>query len=64
MLVITLHEFGHAITACYAGGRVKSISLNLHEGGVTHTVGVVVLTGQFKMRSLSIQAGSRGSLYI
>ncbi|KAI0377592.1 peptidase M50B-like-domain-containing protein [Hypomontagnella monticulosa] len=39
MLVIAFHEFGHAITACCTGGRVKSISLDPHEGGVTHMVG-------------------------
>lgn len=39
MLVIAFHEFGHAITAVCTGGRVKSISLDPHEGGVTHMVG-------------------------
>lgn len=39
MLVIAFHEFGHAITACCTGGRVKSISLDPHEGGVTHMIG-------------------------
>lgn len=39
MLVIAFHEFGHAITALCTGGRVKSISLDPHEGGVTHMVG-------------------------
>ncbi|RWA09308.1 hypothetical protein EKO27_g5779 [Xylaria grammica] len=39
MLVIAFHEFGHAITAVLTGGRVKSISLDPHEGGVTHMVG-------------------------
>ncbi|OTB02932.1 hypothetical protein M426DRAFT_322177 [Hypoxylon sp. CI-4A] len=39
MLVIAFHEFGHAITACCTGGRVKSISLDPREGGVTHMVG-------------------------
>ena len=39
MLVIAFHEFGHAITACCTGGRVKSISLDPHEGGVTHMSG-------------------------
>lgn len=39
MLVIAFHEFGHAITACCTGGRVKYISLDPREGGVTHMVG-------------------------
>ncbi|KAI3338139.1 peptidase M50B-like-domain-containing protein [Ustulina deusta] len=39
MLVIAFHEFGHAIAAVLTGGRVKSISLDPHEGGVTHMVG-------------------------
>ncbi|KAI5856723.1 peptidase M50B-like-domain-containing protein [Durotheca rogersii] len=39
MLVIAFHEFGHAVTACCTGGHVKSISLDPHEGGVTHMVG-------------------------
>ncbi|KAF7560118.1 hypothetical protein G7046_g4033 [Stylonectria norvegica] len=39
MLVIAFHEFGHAITAVLTGGRVKSISLDPNEGGVTHMVG-------------------------
>lgn len=38
MLVIAFHEFGHAITAVLTGGRVKSISLDPNEGGVTHLV--------------------------
>ncbi|KAI0203489.1 peptidase M50B-like-domain-containing protein [Astrocystis sublimbata] len=39
MLVIAFHEFGHAFAAILTGGRVKSISLDPHEGGVTHMVG-------------------------
>ncbi|KAF4973032.1 hypothetical protein FZEAL_9436 [Fusarium zealandicum] len=39
MLVIAFHEFGHAITAVLTGGKVKSISLDPNEGGVTHMVG-------------------------
>lgn len=39
MLVIAFHEFGHAITACCTGGKVESISLDPHEGGVTHMRG-------------------------
>lgn len=39
MLVIAFHEFSHAITACCTGGRVESISLDPHEGGVTHMRG-------------------------
>jgi hypothetical protein len=39
MLVIAFHEFSHAITSCFTGGRVESISLDPHEGGVTHMRG-------------------------
>ncbi|TGJ81713.1 hypothetical protein E0Z10_g7048 [Xylaria hypoxylon] len=39
MLVIAFHEFSHAFAAVLTGGRVKSISLDPHEGGVTHMVG-------------------------
>lgn len=39
MLVIAFHEFGHAITAVLTGGKVKSISLDPNEGGVTHMLG-------------------------
>ncbi|KAI8955053.1 peptidase M50B-like-domain-containing protein [Xylaria longipes] len=39
MLVIAFHEFSHAIAAVLTGGHVKSISLDPHEGGVTHMVG-------------------------
>jgi len=39
MLVIAFHEFGHAITACCTGGKVVSIELDPHEGGVTHMKG-------------------------
>ncbi|GAB1314215.1 Peptidase M50B-like-domain-containing protein (Fragment) [Madurella fahalii] len=39
MLVIAFHEFGHAITCVLTGGRVKSISLDPREGGVTHMQG-------------------------
>lgn len=38
MLVIAFHEFSHAITACLTGGKVESIELDPHEGGVTHMV--------------------------
>jgi hypothetical protein len=39
MLVIAFHEFGHAITALLTGGRVESITLDPHEGGVTQMRG-------------------------
>jgi len=39
MLVIAFHEFGHAITCVLTGGRVLSISLDPHEGGVTRMEG-------------------------
>ncbi|KAK1770382.1 peptidase M50B-like-domain-containing protein [Phialemonium atrogriseum] len=39
MLVIAFHEFSHALAAVLTGGRVKSISLDPHEGGVTHMQG-------------------------
>ncbi|KAH7027766.1 peptidase M50B-like-domain-containing protein [Microdochium trichocladiopsis] len=39
MLVIAFHEFSHAFAAILTGGKVKSISLDPREGGVTHMVG-------------------------
>ncbi|KAK3299363.1 peptidase M50B-like-domain-containing protein [Chaetomium fimeti] len=39
MLVIAFHEFGHAFACVLTGGRVKSISLDPREGGVTHMQG-------------------------
>ncbi|KAJ5189986.1 hypothetical protein N7491_007973 [Penicillium cf. griseofulvum] len=56
MLVIAFHEFGHAITACCTGGKVKSISLDPHEGGVTHMQG--------GMRAITLPAGYLGSSII
>ncbi|KAL5361248.1 peptidase M50B-like-domain-containing protein [Aspergillus floccosus] len=56
MLVIAFHEFGHAITACCTGGRVKSISLDPHEGGVTHMQGGI--------SAVTLPAGYLGSSII
>ncbi|KAF2797819.1 hypothetical protein K505DRAFT_405560 [Melanomma pulvis-pyrius CBS 109.77] len=56
MLVIAFHEFGHAITACCTGGRVKSISLDPHEGGVTHMLGGI--------QAITLPAGYLGSSLI
>ncbi|PMD53451.1 uncharacterized protein K444DRAFT_668065 [Hyaloscypha bicolor E] len=56
MLVIAFHEFGHAITACCTGGRVKSISLDPREGGVTHMVGGI--------SAVTLPAGYLGSSLI
>ncbi|KAI1267781.1 peptidase M50B-like-domain-containing protein [Xylariaceae sp. FL1019] len=56
MLVIAFHEFGHAITAILTGGRVKSISLDPREGGVTHMVG--------GKSALTLPAGYLGSSLI
>lgn len=56
MLVIAFHEFGHAVTACCTGGRVKSISLDPHEGGVTHMQG--------GMSAVTLPAGYLGSSII
>ncbi|KAK7431349.1 hypothetical protein QQZ08_002120 [Neonectria magnoliae] len=56
MLVIAFHEFGHAITAVLTGGRVKSISLDPNEGGVTHMVG--------GKSALTLPAGYLGSSII
>lgn len=56
MLVIAFHEFGHAITAVLTGGRVKSISLDPREGGVTHMVGGI--------SALTLPAGYLGSSLI
>ncbi|KAF2474989.1 uncharacterized protein BDR25DRAFT_340617 [Lindgomyces ingoldianus] len=53
MLVIAFHEFGHAITACCTGGRVESISLDPHEGGVTHMRGGI--------QAITLPAGYLGS---
>ncbi|KAK0314677.1 hypothetical protein LTR01_001501 [Friedmanniomyces endolithicus] len=39
MLVIAFHEFSHALASTCTGGRVDSISLDPHEGGVTHMRG-------------------------
>ncbi|KAJ5273715.1 hypothetical protein N7478_008840 [Penicillium angulare] len=56
MLVIAFHEFGHAITACCTGGKVESISLDPHEGGVTHMRGGV--------SAITLPAGYLGSSVI
>jgi hypothetical protein len=56
MLVIAFHEFGHAITACCTGGKVESISLDPHEGGVTHMRGGV--------SAITLPAGYLGSSLI
>ena len=53
MLVIAFHEFSHAITACCTGGRVESISLDPHEGGVTHMRGGI--------SAITLPAGYLGS---
>ncbi|KAL2019638.1 hypothetical protein VTK56DRAFT_9453 [Thermocarpiscus australiensis] len=39
MLVIAFHEFSHALACVLTGGRVKAISLDPREGGVTHMAG-------------------------
>ncbi|KAM7197988.1 Peptidase M50B-like domain containing protein [Rhypophila sp. PSN 637] len=39
MLVIAFHEFSHAFACIITGGKVKSISLDPREGGVTHMLG-------------------------
>jgi Peptidase M50B-like len=56
MLVIAFHEFGHAIMACCTGGRVKSISLDPREGGVTHMQGGI--------SAITLPAGYLGSSFI
>ncbi|KAE8328404.1 peptidase M50B-like-domain-containing protein [Aspergillus sergii] len=56
MLVIAFHEFGHAITACCTGGKVESISLDPHEGGVTHMRGGI--------SAVTLPAGYLGSSII
>ncbi|PVH94967.1 hypothetical protein DM02DRAFT_618210 [Periconia macrospinosa] len=56
MLVIAFHEFGHAITACCTGGKVESISLDPHEGGVTHMRG--------GKQAITLPAGYLGSSLI
>ncbi|KAI1309914.1 peptidase M50B-like-domain-containing protein [Xylaria venustula] len=56
MLVIAFHEFSHAAAAVLTGGRVKSISLDPHEGGVTQMVGGKSL--------ITLPAGYLGSSFI
>lgn len=56
MLTIAFHEFGHAITAVLTGGRVKSISLDPKEGGVTHMSGGI--------SAITLPAGYLGSSLI
>src|SRR5438034_5852553 len=56
MLVIAFDEFGHAITACCTGGRVKSISLDPREGGVTNMQGGI--------SAITLPAGYLGSSLI
>ncbi|CAG8975888.1 hypothetical protein HYALB_00006505 [Hymenoscyphus albidus] len=56
MLVIAFHEFSHAFTALITGGRVKSISLDPREGGVTHMAGGI--------SALTLPAGYLGSSLI
>ncbi|KAF2749975.1 hypothetical protein M011DRAFT_439436 [Sporormia fimetaria CBS 119925] len=56
MLVIAFHEFSHALAACCTGGRVESISLDPHEGGVTHMRG--------GRQAITLPAGYLGSSLI
>ncbi|QDS69603.1 hypothetical protein FKW77_008690 [Venturia effusa] len=56
MLTIAFHEFGHAITACCTGGRVKSITLDPREGGATLMSGGI--------SALTLPAGYLGSSII
>ena len=56
MLTIAFHEFGHAMAACLTGGRVKSISLDPKEGGVTHMQGGI--------SAITLPAGYLGSSLI
>ena len=56
MLVIAFHEFGHAFAAVLTGGRVKSISLDPREGGVTHMYGGI--------QGITLPAGYLGSSLI
>ncbi|KAG9245035.1 peptidase M50B-like-domain-containing protein [Calycina marina] len=56
MLTIAFHEFGHAMAACLTGGRVKSISLDPREGGVTHMQGGIT--------AITLPAGYLGSSFI
>ncbi|KAI9696183.1 MAG: hypothetical protein M1820_008251, partial [Bogoriella megaspora] len=56
MLVIAFHEFSHASTACCTGGRVKSITLDPHEGGATMMSGGI--------DAITLPAGYLGSSLI
>ena len=56
MLVIAFHEFGHAITAVFTGGKVESITLDPNEGGVTRMRGGI--------SAITLPAGYLGSSLI
>lgn len=50
LLVVFMHESGHALAAIGTGGKVESIEIDAHEAGVTRTRGgwsFVVLSGGY-----------------
>lgn len=54
LLVVFLHEFGHAVTIWLTGGEVVSLSINTSQGGE--------VTSRGGNRFLSLSAGYLGSL--
>lgn len=54
MLVVAWHEFSHAATGCCTGAKIKSISLDPREGGVTMMAGGI--------SAITLPAGYLGSV--
>ncbi|TKA55726.1 hypothetical protein B0A53_02862 [Rhodotorula sp. CCFEE 5036] len=53
MLIVAIHEFSHAATGCCTGAKIKSISLDPREGGVTMMAGGIA--------AITLPAGYLGS---
>ncbi|GAA5876602.1 hypothetical protein JCM3774_005997 [Rhodotorula dairenensis] len=56
MLIVAWHEFSHAATGCCTGAKIKSISLDPREGGVTMMAGGI--------SAITLPAGYLGSSLI
>ncbi|GAA5986123.1 hypothetical protein JCM10908_006419 [Rhodotorula pacifica] len=56
MLTVAFHEFSHAATGCCTGAKIKSISLDPREGGVTMMAGGI--------GAITLPAGYLGSSFI
>lgn len=54
MLIVAIHEFSHAATGCCTGAKIKSISLDPREGGVTMMAGGIA--------AITLPAGYLGSV--